>query len=108
MRSVMRFSGLVPVVTLLLTAFVMPAYATFPGQNGLITFSVPSDTGAQIYTVRPNGDDLRQITNVVGDALVPDWSPDGRKIVFEHDSPDSCNVALMNADGSGLVKCLRG
>jgi Tol biopolymer transport system component len=79
------------------------AHATFPGQNGLITFTVPGDAGAQIYTVRPNGDDLRQITNVNGGALVPDWSPDGRQIVFEHDSPDSCNVALMNADGSGMV-----
>jgi len=30
----------------------------------------------QIYTVRPNGRDLRKITHFDGDALVADRSPD--------------------------------
>jgi len=88
-----------------LIATVNTAFATFPGRNGLIAFRVQTEAGLQIFTVRPNGKDLRQITFVSGDAVGPAWSPDGRKIVFEHDVPDACaNVAIMNADGTGMVE----
>jgi Tol biopolymer transport system component len=80
-----------------------PAYATFPGQNGLIAFGSATEQGAQIFTVRPNGHGLRQITHVSGDAFAADWSPDGRRIAFDIETPDSAQLAIMNADGSGLV-----
>jgi Tol biopolymer transport system component len=83
-----------------------PAYATYPGHNGLIAFQADTGSGSQIYTVRPNGHDLRQITHVDGEALQPDWAPDGRTIVFEFDRanpPPFCSVEIMNADGSGMV-----
>jgi Tol biopolymer transport system component len=80
-----------------------PAHATFPGRNGLIAFSRATDHHVQIFTVRPNGRDLRQITHVSsGDAINADWSPDGRSIAFDIDTPDSAQIAIMNADGSGL------
>lgn len=50
-----------------------------------------------------HGHDLRQITYVDGDAVRPDWSPDGMRIAFELDTPDSASVAIMNADGSDTV-----
>ncbi len=81
-----------------------PANATFPGHNGLIAFHSDTDQGAQIFTVRPNGRDLRQITHVAGNASNADWSPDGRRIAFNIETPDSAQVAIMNADGSGLVR----
>ena len=37
-----------------------------------------------IWTVTPTGRELRQISNMPGDALSPSWSPDGRFIVFGH------------------------
>jgi Tol biopolymer transport system component len=81
------------------------AFATFPGRNGLIAFHSQTDAGIQIFTVRPSGKGLQQITHLNGDAKFPDWSPDGRQIVFEHDTSDACaNVAIMNADGGGLVE----
>jgi Tol biopolymer transport system component len=81
-----------------------PAYATFPGRNGLIAFQAQTDAGIQIFIVRPNGQHLQQITHVLGDALRADWSPDGRRIAFEIDPPGGgCNVALMNPDGGALV-----
>lgn len=81
------------------------AHATFPGRNGLIAFQAQTEEGIQIFTVRPNGQDLKQITHLDGDSVTPDWSPDGRQIVFEHDAPGACaNVAIMNADGSSLVE----
>jgi Tol biopolymer transport system component len=83
---------------------VAPARATTPGSNGLILFSADVGTGYQIYTVRPDGTDLTQITHVDGDAINGDWSPNGQRIAFEIDTPDTSVVALMNADGSHLVE----
>ena len=80
------------------------AHATVPGHNGLITFAADTGAGFQIYTVRKDGHRLRQITQVTGDAVLPHWSPDGGQIVFEFDTPSSANIAIMNADGSGLVE----
>ena len=87
----------------MLLAVAPSALATFPGRNGSIAFYSDTDAGAQIFTVRPNGHDLRQITHIDGDAVRPDWSPDGRRIAFELDTADSFNVAIMNADGSDIV-----
>jgi Tol biopolymer transport system component len=91
--------------TIVLLVFASSASATFPGKNGLITFSADTGNGFRLYTVRPNGHDLQRITDVVGDAVNPDWSPDGRQIVFELDHPTGepfCSIELINADGSGL------
>ena len=87
----------------MLLAVAPSALATFPGRNGPIAFYSDTGAGAQIFTVRPNGHDLRQITHIDGDAVRPDWSPDGRRIAFELDTQDSASVAIMNADGSAMV-----
>jgi Tol biopolymer transport system component len=87
-------------VTILATLALAPIVsATFPARNGLIAFQAQTDQGVQIFTVRPNGHDLRQITHVDGDATLLDWSPDGRKIAF---SVNECSVAVMDADGGNL------
>jgi Tol biopolymer transport system component len=95
-------------VSVLLIAAPTPAHATFPGKNGRIAFQAQTDAGIQIFTVLPDGQGLQQITHVEGDAVTPDWSPDGRQIVFEIDKadPSSCGagVAIMNADGSNIVE----
>jgi Tol biopolymer transport system component len=87
----------------MLLAAAPTALATFPGRNGPIAFHSDTDAGAQIFTVRPNGHGLRQITHVDGDAVRPDWSPDGSRIAFELGTADSGSVAIMNADGSDMV-----
>ena len=92
-----------------LLAAATPAHATFPGVNGRIAFQVQvsPDAHIQIYTVRPNGHDLRQITNFAdADAVTPNWSPDGRQITFEIDRDHApfCGIALMNSDGSDIVE----
>jgi len=102
--QILQLRSLLADFTLLLLV-TETAYATFPGRNGLIAFQAKTDAGIQIFTVHPNGQGLQQITHMNGDAVAPDWSPDGRQIAFEHDAPDTCaNVAIMNADGSGLVE----
>src|ERR1044072_889637 len=79
-----------------------PSFATYAGRNGLIAFSANAGDGAQIYTVQPDGQRLHQITHVEGDAVAPDWSPDGRTIAFELDGPDGVSVQIMNSNGTKL------
>ena len=100
----------IAVITALLSVLLVPsgALATDPAPNGLIAFSADAGSGAQIWTIRPNGRDLRQITDFDGDAVAPDWSPDGRLIAFEtgHQlDEDNVEVAVqvMRADGSGMT-----
>jgi Tol biopolymer transport system component len=106
----MKPSLVVSALAFLCLATSTQVRATTPGRNGRITFQVDSGSGNQIYTVRSNGRDLRQITHVNGEAKVPDWSPDGRRIAFEHDQDNGvvcANVALVNPDGSDLVELLQ-
>jgi Tol biopolymer transport system component len=88
--------------TVSLTA--VPAHATFHGRNGRIAFTLDKGSGAQIYTINPDGTGRRQLTHVDGAAVDPDWSPDGRHIVFEVDHPNEtgCSVEIMDADGSNI------
>jgi Tol biopolymer transport system component len=74
-----------------------PADAAFPGRNGRIAFSTGFSHPSQIYTMRPNGTDVRQLTNVPrGGATSPDVSPDGTRIVFTFQR----RIWVMNADGA--------
>ncbi len=79
-----------------------PASATTAGRNGLIAFTASTSSGAQLFTVRPDGTHLRQITRVSGDAVHVDWSPDGRRIAFAVVTDTSARIAVAWADGSGL------
>src|SRR5918912_51115 len=84
-----------------------PAAATFPARNGLIAFDTEGnfDIGrarADIFTVQPDGSHLRRLTdNPRGfDASSPDWSPDGRRILFTQSSYRNTEVWVMTGDGS--------
>jgi Tol biopolymer transport system component len=69
--------------------------------NGLIAFGADATGNYQLYTVRPNGSHLTQLTHTTGkDSENPDWAPDGRTLVFEVDTPTSGDVATIHADGS--------
>jgi len=85
-----------------LLALPSVAAATMPGENGRIVFSAETPEGVQMFTVRPSGSGLRQITYLDGDALNPDWSPDGRRIVFAIGTETSARIAIIRPDGSRL------
>jgi Tol biopolymer transport system component len=89
------------VLTALATLALAPSVgATYPGRNGLIAFhAFTGDSGPQIFTVRSNGHQLRQITHDDGAAAKPDWSPDGRQIAF---TLNDCAIAVMDWDGANL------
>lgn len=79
--------------------------ASTPGPVGRIVFSKEVQGRYQLFTVAPDGTGLRQLTRLPGDAVQADWSPDGRRLVFEYDRPrdKGCAVMLVNADGTGLT-----
>ncbi len=49
-----------------------------------LAFIKNSGKNRQVWTVRPTGRELTQITNMPGIALSPAWSPDGRFVLFSH------------------------
>jgi TolB protein len=77
------------------------AQATFPGENGRITFSSNRLGHFEIYSSLPGGGDVRRLTHS-GDAnsIISDWSPDGRWIVFDSDRAGDVQVFIMRSDGT--------
>jgi Tol biopolymer transport system component len=85
-----------------------PAVATPPGAGGSIAYEKEVGADTQLFSARPDGTRERRLTRVDGNAMHPDWSPDGKRIVFwfEHKNAKPhpyCSIALMNSDGSGLT-----
>jgi len=70
-----------------------------PGANGRIAFSLDKGSGGEIYTINADGTDLRRLTHLDGNAIAPDWSPDGRRIVFWLEDQA---LYTMAADGGDL------
>jgi len=90
-----------------------PAVATPPGADGSIVYEKDVGADEQLFSARPDGTGEAQLTDVDGAAVHPDWSPDGKRIVFhiEHKNakPEPyCSIAVMNADGSGLTDLAAG
>ena len=71
--------------------------------SGLILFHKEGGSfgDGQLFTIRPDGTGLRQITHGPDSSLNADWSPDGKTIAYEHiaAAKPHAGVALMDADG---------
>ena len=72
---------------------------------GLIAFASERDNTAHIYTVKPDGNDLKSTSsdNQTFDGL-PAWSPDGTRIAFNSNQSDNYEIWSMNEDGSDRRK----
>jgi hypothetical protein len=78
------------------SATAATAPKAYPGKDGLIAFR----QGVQIYTIRPNGSGLKELTRS-GKNYTPVWNPAGTEIAYEHESPGHIwNIWVMRADGS--------
>jgi Tol biopolymer transport system component len=98
-REVGRLT-LIPLAAIAGLSVPSVAQATGPGRNGRLAYAAQTSSGLQLFTVRADGSGVRQITSVDGDAAHPDWSPDGRRLVFEFGGENHAGVFLINRDGS--------
>jgi Tol biopolymer transport system component len=66
-----------------------------------IAFVSDRDGDFEVFTMRPSGSNVRQLT--FNDALEfrPNWSPDSRMVGFASDQHGDFEVFTMRADGSG-------
>jgi Tol biopolymer transport system component len=85
--------------------------APFTDQRGLLLVIRGLGPAAEIYALRPDGTESRQLTRNTFLDAVPDWSPNGRQIVFislQSTTPgeSASEMWVMNADGSGQRRLL--
>ena len=79
-----------------------PAGATYDGQVGRIAFGafVSSDrTQGDIWSVRPDGHALRQLTDAPGLDICPAYSADGKHIAFCSNRTGAYEIWVMDANG---------
>jgi len=55
-----------------------------------------------IFVIKTDGTELRQLTNDIYKNRYPRWSPDGKKIAFYSNRGGKYEVWIINRDGSGL------
>jgi Tol biopolymer transport system component len=81
--------------------------------NGLILFQAHVGSYNQLFTIKPDGSGLKQVTKIPfsGDtdgAEQADWSPDGQTIAFDAPSGNGggifINLFTVKPDGSGLAE----
>jgi Tol biopolymer transport system component len=95
-----RWGGVVALALVAVVAGV--GVASTPGTNGRLVYSQEVGRHFQLFTVRPDGTDKTQLTHYRGaDAVNPDWSPDGSRLVFELGSDKGAGIVVAAADGSG-------
>ena len=86
--------------SLLVLAVTRPAEAAFPGANGRIVFSSLRDGDREIFTMKPDGTGITQLTNDPAIDDDPAWSPNGRKIAFNSHRNSDWQLFVMNKDGT--------
>ena len=65
-----------------------------------IAFVSDRDSDLEVYTMRPNGSSVRQLTFNDASEFRPNWSPDSRMITFTSRRDGDAEVYVMRADGT--------
>jgi TolB protein len=83
-------------------AAAIPAHGTAPGENGRIVFQGNVGKGTQLFTIRPDGSGLAQVTHTPASQATEEaaWSADGTKIAYSHDLHSRGRGEIARADGS--------
>ena len=94
---------------LLMAIYASSAAATAPGINGRIVFERLRNVGppfwGELFVINPDGSGVQKITRPPNgtEDTVPDWSPDGKHIVFARaPTKGAYSIWTVTADGSDL------
>ncbi len=87
-----------------------PTQTNTPTGGGPLLAFVSDRSGIpQIYTLRTDGSEIRQLTFLEDGACQPDWSPDGTRLLLispcsgEQEEYPGAGIFIINADGTGLT-----
>ena len=72
-----------------------------------LAFLSPTPEGKEMYVVDFDGANVKKLTNEQSIILSPDWSPDGRSIVYTSYQDHNPDLILLNASGSGRRPLLK-
>jgi hypothetical protein len=106
MEGMMRRTvlGIAATMVAAMLAVHEPAQAAYPGQNGRIAYVSHLPSGLhEIYTMKPNGTDRKQLTDDSVYDTSPVYSPSGTKIAFVGQGPDGTDRQLVVQDGRDPV-----
>ena len=70
----------------------------------LLAFVVGFDDQSEIFNVRVDGSELKQLTYNTADDLMPDWSTTGDMIVFTSYAYGNSEILYMKGDGDGQTR----
>src|SRR6478672_3988912 len=68
---------------------------------GTVAFTSTRDGNAEVYVVRADGSDVRDLTRNLAQDGQPAWSPDGKSIAFVSTRDGNAGIYVMDADGGG-------
>lgn len=83
--------------------------APTPDINGRIAFHSERSGNFDIWVMNDDGSEPRRLTDAPERDIEPDWSPDGKLIVFAsaRDNPHGAMLYVMDGDGGNQHKLLR-
>jgi hypothetical protein len=81
-----------------------PTSTTVPLNQRRIAFQSKRDGNFEIYTAKPDGTEVVNVTNSPSHEGEPAWSPDGTRLAFDSDRAGGFDVWVMNADGTNPVQ----
>jgi Tol biopolymer transport system component len=109
MTSCVRRAALGGLVAIALLVPQAPGRAAFPGRNGRIVMAgckiCYENDDPELFSVRPDGSRMKRLTQNARWDTSPEYSPDGRRIVFDchggyRAQSRSREICVMDADGS--------
>jgi TolB protein len=69
-----------------------------------IAFVSKRDGNSEIYTIHDNGSGLTRLTNNKSEDIMPQWSPDGTRILYISVNGSKNEIWVMNNDGSNPIR----
>mgnify|MGYP001150589154 CR=1 FL=1 len=81
----------------------LPIIVTPPYSRGYeLVFASNQDGDFDLYTMNPDGTDVTKLVDLIGNEDEPDWSPDGKRIVFTKNGSSICILEVSTTS----IHCL--